>query len=46
MLVIRPSRDLGVSRTEKNIESIKRMYKLGRFDAINMMDRIKEYVKE
>ncbi|MCR5292027.1 MAG: patatin family protein [Eubacterium sp.] len=46
VLVIRPSRDLGVSRTEKNIESIKRMYKLGRFDAINMMDRIKEYVKE
>ncbi len=45
ILIIKPSRDLGISRTEKNKENIKRMYKLGRFDAINMMDRIKAYVK-
>lgn len=34
-LVIRPSRLINVSRTEKNLEKMKRMYKLGRFDAMN-----------
>ena len=44
-LVLRPSRDLGVGRTEKNVENLKRMYKLGRFDAQNRMEEIKAYVK-
>lgn len=43
--VISPSRDLGVSRTEKNIEKLKRMYKLGRFDAQQRMEEILAYVK-
>jgi len=45
VLVLRPSRDLGVGRTEKNVENLKRMYKLGRFDAQNRMEEILAYVK-
>ncbi len=45
VLIIRPSRDLSVKRTERNIEKLKRMYKLGRFDAKNMMEEILAYVK-
>lgn len=45
VFVIRPSRDLGIGRTEKNIEKLKRMYKLGRFDARNRMEEILAYVK-
>ena len=45
VLVIRPSRELNLSRTEKDIEKLKRMYKLGRFDAQNMMKEILDYVK-
>ena len=43
--MIRPSRDLKISRTEKDVEKLKRMYKLGRFDAQNMMEEIQDYVK-
>lgn len=43
--VIRPSRDLGIGRTEKDIEKLKRMYKLGRYDAQNKMDEIKRYIQ-
>lgn len=45
ILVIRPSRDLKISRTEKDVEKLKRMYKLGRFDAQNRMEEIQGYVK-
>ena len=45
ILVIRPSRDLKISRTEKDVEKLKRMYKLGRFDAQNMMEEILDYAK-
>ncbi len=38
ILVIRPSRVINVSRTEKNLEKMKRMYKLGRFDAMNALN--------
>ena len=44
-LVIRPSRDLKIGRTEKSIEKLKRMYKLGRFDAQNKMKEILAYVE-
>ncbi|MBQ9870347.1 MAG: patatin family protein [Eubacterium sp.] len=45
VLILRPSRDLGVGRTEKKVENLKRLYKLGRFDARNKMEEILEYVK-
>ncbi len=45
VLILQPSRDLGVGRTEKDVESLKRIYKLGRFDARNRMEEILAYVK-
>ncbi|SEF48010.1 Predicted phospholipase, patatin/cPLA2 family [Eubacterium ruminantium] len=44
--VIRPSRDLKVDRAEKNVDKIKKMYKLGRFDARNKMSELKEFMSE
>lgn len=44
--VIRPSRKIKISRSEKDIEVIKRMYKLGRFDAQNKLEELKKYVEE
>ncbi len=42
IVVIRPSRDLGVGRADKDLEKIKRIYKLGRFDAQNALGDIKK----
>ena len=44
IFVLRPSRDLGVGRTEKDPEKLKRMYKLGRFDARNKIREVMEFV--
>lgn len=44
--VIRPSRTIKISRSEKDIEVIKKMYKLGRFDAKNCMEELKQYIEE
>ncbi len=46
-LIIRPSHSVKVGRTESKLENIKRMYKLGRFDAQNIIktDKFKELVK-
>ena len=41
IIVIRPSRNIKVSRTEKDIEKIKRLYKLGRYDAMKVFENIK-----
>lgn len=42
--VIRPSRMIKISRSESDIEKIKRMYKLGRFDAQNNMDELISFI--
>ena len=42
--VIKPSRTIKISRSESDIEKIKRMYKLGRFDAQNCMDELIEFI--
>lgn len=42
--VIRPSRDLKVGRTEKDTDKIKKMYKLGRYDAQNLMEELKKFL--
>ena len=44
--VIRPSRSLKISRSESDIEKIKRMYKLGRFDGQNIMAGLKRFIEE
>ena len=38
IIVIKPSRHINVGRAEKNLEKMKRMYKLGRFDAMNALN--------
>lgn len=47
-LVIQPSRSIKVGRSESDTERIKRMYKLGRFDAKNLFDsgRYEEFIKD
>jgi predicted patatin/cPLA2 family phospholipase len=37
VIILRPSRDLGVSRIEKNTEKLMRLYELGRSDAASMI---------
>ncbi len=44
-LLIRPSIDLGLKRTEKNVEKLEAMYDLGRYDALAMLDQIKLFVQ-
>ncbi len=38
IFVIRPSRSIKVGRAESDVNKIKRMYKLGRFDAMNALN--------
>ena len=45
-LVIRPSVPLGIKRTEKDPEKLKRIYKLGRKDAEAMLERVKGFLAE
>jgi len=40
VVVIRPSKLFSVSKTEKDTEKLKRIYKLGRFDALNKLAEI------
>lgn len=44
-LLIRPSIDLGLKRTEKNVEKLEAMYDLGRYDALAMLDQIKLFIQ-
>lgn len=44
ILVIRPSRFIKVGRAESNLDKIKRMYKLGRFDAMNAFNQNKSFI--
>ena len=45
VLIIRPSKDLGVKHMEKNLNKVKAMYELGRADALNMIDQLKNMWK-
>ena len=47
-LVIRPSRSVKVGRAESKTDRIKRMYKLGRFDAKNIFDsgKYEDFIKD
>lgn len=44
-LIIRPTIDLELKRTEKNIDKLEAMYDLGRYDALAMLDQIKDFIK-
>lgn len=43
IILLRPSRNLGVSRTEKNPEKIQSLYELGRQDALENLEKIKNF---
>lgn len=44
ILIIRPSRHVKISRTEKNTGKLKYMYKLGRYDAGKKIEEIKSFL--
>ena len=43
ILVIRPSRFINISKMEKNLNKVDEMYRLGREDAYNMIEKLKSY---
>lgn len=43
--LIRPSIDLDIKRTEKNVEKLEAMYDLGRYDAIAHLEYLKQFLK-
>lgn len=45
-LLIRPSIDLGIKRTEKSVEKLEAMYDLGRYDALAQIESIKKFINE
>lgn len=44
IIVIRPSRKVKIARTEKDTEKLKYMYKLGRHDALQQLQEIKQFI--
>lgn len=46
ILVIRPSRLIKISKMEKNPETILKMYHLGRQDALNALEKIRDFLKD
>lgn len=45
-LIIRPSIDLEIKRTEKSVEKLEAMYDLGRYDALAQLERIKQFINQ
>ena len=43
-LVIRPSRDLGVKRMEKDLRKVQAQYDLGREDALGKVEEVKRFL--
>lgn len=46
VLVIRPSRDPGIGRMEKNPKKVKEVYELGRKDALEKLKEVKRFLAE
>ena len=44
ILLIRPSREIPIKRTEKNPEVVQAQYDLGREDALKQLDAVREYL--
>lgn len=43
--VLKPSRKIKISKMEQNLDIVKEMYELGRSDALDKIDEIKEFLK-
>ena len=41
---MRPSKTIKVKKMEQNLDRVKEMYELGRFDAENMLEKIRKFV--
>ena len=46
ILVIRPSKTIKIKKMEHNLQKVQEMYELGRHDATNMLDEIKNFIKK
>ncbi len=44
--LIRPSIDLGIKRTEKNVTKLEAMYDLGRYDALAVIEQLKQFTNK
>jgi predicted patatin/cPLA2 family phospholipase len=44
IILIRPSKFINISKMEPNLDIVKEMYELGRQDAINMLDKVKQFL--
>ncbi len=45
ILVIRPSRLIKISKMEQNLDIVREMYELGQSDALNLLEKIRSYIK-
>lgn len=46
ILLIRPSRRVKISRTEKNTDKLKYMYKMGRHDTLTQLSEVKAFIAQ
>jgi len=46
VLVIRPSKEIKISHTERNLKVLKEVYELGRADALRMLPQIREFLQK
>ncbi len=46
ILLIRPSKFINISKMEPNLDIVKEMYELGRQDATNMLDKVKQFLAQ
>lgn len=44
IILIRPSKFINISKMESNLDIVKEMYELGRNDALNMLNRVKQFL--
>ena len=45
-LVLRPSKTVRIGKMEQNPQIVREMYDLGRYDALNNLQRIKAYLND
>ena len=44
IILIRPSNFINISKMEPNLDIVKEMYELGRQDATNMLNKVKQFL--
>ena len=46
IILIRPSKFINISKMEPNLDIVKEMYELGRQDATNMLNKVKQFLAQ